>query len=937
MNSIRFILLFLITTLPLSMMGQYEVPHYDIKVKLITAEKTLEVSQTIQYQNVTTKALKTIYLNDWSHAYSSSKSPLAERFAEEYDRRFYLGSKAKRGETSQLKIFINNKEINWFRLKNQIDIIGITLTEDLLIDELLNISLRYKIKMPDARYTGYGKISEKEFYLKNCFIQLAPFIDGEWITNSNLNLEETSTLPADFSLEWDLPEHLTLNSNLTNWKETKINDRKFISQSISKVKEIQFHISEEQYIYFLINGLNIGTDFDKITQDKLDPIQSLIKIESFVRERFGSFPQNKMLLSEFDYKKRSYFGLTSIPSIFYPFSDRFEFEIKALSVYLNHYLTEQFLLDPRESFWLTGGLHSLLLMEYVDYYYPNQKLLGAIPRQPLLKPFLKNYTISESKFNEGFLFFSEYTIRSNIQQAPLTSKSDLIKFNERVSQPASVAQNIRYAYNYYGKEIINTAFKNQIGKIKSKTQLLDALKMEIDIPWFINGFLSSRNSIDLRFKKLTRFSDSISIKVKQNQANLIPYTIAQLRNDSIIQSIQIINPKKTSKIQLKNIGADYLVINPVFKIPEFNQQNNYRKLKGTTLKPIKLTFIKDLEDRKRSQVFFNPKIDFNAYDGLTFGTKLSNKAFQRKPFVYEFNPNYSSRLNNLVGSLSIKYLLYKEDSSFYLTQLGLFGSSFHYNENLRYKIFVPYLTVIKRPDNFRSNEREAYSLSYVSVNRDFGSDKILTPNYNVGNLDYLYSNKEAIQFLKIGLNLEFSDLFGKLNFNTEFRHLFHDGRTVSLRFFGGKFLWNNVKHTSYFDYSLNRSSDYLFRYNYLGRSDNDGIYSQQFILSEGGFKSKFKNPNANDYILATNFGFSVWKWIEVYADLGLTKNRNSKVRSFYDFGIRINLLPDYLEFYFPIQNSESYVLNDADYFSNMRFVLTVDLNNLKQLFSRRWF
>ena len=88
-------------------MGQYKLPQYDIKIKLITAEKILKVTQTIKYRNGTPKALKTLYLNDWSHAYSSSKSPLAQRFAEEYDRRFYLGSKAKRGETSELKIFIN--------------------------------------------------------------------------------------------------------------------------------------------------------------------------------------------------------------------------------------------------------------------------------------------------------------------------------------------------------------------------------------------------------------------------------------------------------------------------------------------------------------------------------------------------------------------------------------------------------------------------------------------------------------------------------------------------------------------------------------------------------------------------------------------------------------------------------------------------------------
>ena len=98
---------------------------------------------------------------------------------------------------------------------------------------------------------------------------------------------------------------------------------------------------------------------------------------------------NEFLLSKglTQYKIVNSLGSTEV----YPFTDQFEFEIKALSVYLNHYLTEQFLLNPRENFWLTGGLHSLLLMEYVEYYYPNQKLLGAISRQPLLKPFLKNY------------------------------------------------------------------------------------------------------------------------------------------------------------------------------------------------------------------------------------------------------------------------------------------------------------------------------------------------------------------------------------------------------------------------------------------------------------------------------------------------------------------------------------------------------------------
>ena len=930
------VIIFLFIALSPFVYGQEATPQYNLKVKLIEVKKTLEVSQTIQFQNNTKTPLQALYFNDWSHAYSSSKSPLAQRFAEEYDRRFYLGSKTKRGETRDLNITIKGKKTDWYRVDNQIDIIKITLDEILEPGDQINISLTYTIVLPDASFTGYGRISEEEYFLKNCFIQLAPHISGNWITNSNLDLEEISTLPSNFSIEWNIPNQLLINSNLTQWKENLDRDRKIITMAISKAKEIQFHISKKEYASYSINGLAISTDLKEVSEKMLDPTLSLLQIEAFVREHFGTFPHSNMLLSQRDYQKRSYFGLSGIPSVFHPFSDRFEFEIKALSVYLNHYLTEAFHVDPRENSWLTDGLHTLLIMEYVDQYYPDQKLLGAIPEQPLLPPFIKNYSLSKASFNYGFLYFNEYVLRNNIQQSSFTTKNKLIKLNERVAIPSHVAHGFRYAYEYHGKEKINNAIRSQIGIVQSKEELLESLENQLNIPWLFEDYLGKRNSIDLKFKAVRRNSDSISVQIIQNYKNPIPYTLAQIKGNRIIQSLQVTSPRKKEDINLKRYDADYLVINPKLKIPEFNHQNNYRKLNGTTLKPFKYTFIKDIEDPKKSQVFFNPKIDFNAYDGVTLGTKLSNKAFQRKPFSYEINPNYSTRLNELVGSFVMSYRLYDEDSSLYLYQLGFSGSSFHYVENLRYKSFTPSFTVVKRPDDFRSNKREVFSFSLTSVNREFGTTPILTPNYTVGNIGYTYSNKEAIRLLKVATNLEISDNFGKFNVDAEFRHLFHDGRTLSLRFFGGKFLWDNTQGTDYFDYSLNRTTDYLFRYNYLGRSDDDGIYSQQFILSEGGFKSRFESPKANDYILATNLGFSIWKWVEAYADFGITKNKNSRARSFYDSGIRINLVPDYFEFYFPIHNSEKYVLNDSNYLSNMRFVLTVDITNLKRLFTRRW-
>ena len=78
-------------------------------------------------------------------------------------------------------------------------------------------------------------------------------------------------------------------------------------------------------------------------------------------------------------------------------------------------------------------------------------------------------------------------------------------------------------------------------------------------------------------------------------------------------------------------------------------------------------------------------------------------------------------------------------------------------------------------------------------------------------------------------------------------------------------------------------------------------------MSEGGFKSKFLNPLANDYIVSSNLGIGLWKWVELYADFGISKNIGSLPKGYYDSGIRLNLLPDFLEIFLPIQSSENQI------------------------------
>mgnify|MGYP000297414994 CR=1 FL=1 len=71
-------------------------------------------------------------------------------------------------------------------------------------------------------------------------------------------------------------------------------------------------------------------------------------------------------------------------------------------------------------------------------------------------------------------------------------------------------------------------------------------------------------------------------------------------------------------------------------------------------------------------------------------------------------------------------------------------------------------------------------------------------------------------------------------------------------------------------------------------------------MSEGGFKSKLETPYANQWITAFNGSCSIWNWVEVYGDLGILKNKFQKEKFVYDSGIRLNLVSDYFELFFPM-------------------------------------
>ena len=116
-----------------------------------------------------------------------------------------------------------------------------------------------------------------------------------------------------------------------------------------------------------------------------------------------------------------------------------------------------------------------------------------------------------------------------------------------------------------------------------------------------------------------------------------------------------------------------------------------------------------------------------------------------------------------------------------------------------------------------------------------------------------------------------------------------------------------------------------------------GLFSQQLIIAEGGFKSKLEPSFSNTWMTTLNISTNIWKWIYAYGDVGLVNNKYQATETFFDSGIRLSLVEDYFELYFPVYSNLGWEIAQPNYEEKIRFIITLDTQTLFGLFSRKWY
>ncbi len=918
-----------------------------INADLDVEKKVLTIKQEITYTNTSKDTLDKILFHDWANSFSKKTTSLGERFSEDFLKRFYYAKDYERGVTIIQNITDNTSEaLHWGRHDGVSDIMWIKPSEPIYPGDSETFLLQYKVKIPSSKFTRYGYDPNGDFRLKYWYINPAVY-DTKWNVYSHKNLDDLYAPLANYEINITFPEAYHIVSDLTQKEIEQLSKVKQESKTVQLTgdnrNQINLYIQKQPSFYsFSSNRIEFISNIDD--NDLLPEMKSVAidRITGFLQDELGPYPFEKILISESDYKNNPVYGLNQLPDILRPFPDGFQYEIKQLKTITENYLEKTLLINPRYDTWIRDAIHIYLMMSYTEKYYPDMKIIGKLSKVIGVRWF----HIADLDFNDQYFLGYKNMARLFLDQPLSTPQDELVKFNKNIANAYKAGVGFKYLEDYFDDDnIIPQSIKDfytkNVLKLTSSKDYKDILTSQSpkNIEWFFEDYVKTNEKLDFKIKSVKKRKDSIEVTIKNNGNSAMPVSLYGLRKKDVVSKTWVTDISGTKKVMIANKDISKLVLDYDQKIPEINRRNNYRNLKWIFNKPLQFRLLQDIEDPRFGQIFFIPEFEFNVYDGFTIASKFYNKTILKRNFEYNVSPAYGLKSKKLLGSSSFSYRHQLADYGLYQMRYGINGSMFSYAPDLLFRRLSSSVNFDFRPRDLRSNERQRLTLRNINVFRERDEiDPVVTPDYNVFNARYQYSDFNLLDFLGYTVDYQLSKNFGKLSTTINYRKIFLNNRQVNLRLFAGTFLFNDTeKDGDFFSFALDRPTDYLFDYNYLGRSEDTGLVSQQIIPAEGGFKSQLDYPFANQWITTFNTNTNIWNWIFAYGDVGLVKNKGISAKFVYNAGVRLSLVADYFELFFPVVSNKGWEISQPNYEEQIRFIITLSPETLIRLFTREWY
>lgn len=952
---------------------QQEV-NYKIKVQLDDQAHMLNGYIEIEYINNAPETLDFLYFHLWPNAFKDQSSAFAKQQRIFGSNKFFFADEEDRGYIDQLNFTINETAVKWDFYDENPDIAKVILNQPLASGEKLTIQTPFRVKIP-ASFSRLGHEGQS-YQITQWYPKPAVYDRDGWHPMPYLDMGEFYSEFGNYEVAITLPENYVVGATgqlqevaeqqflarkvektkefLSNLDSTEINEsNENIPLSSTRPKTISYRAEKiHDFAWFadkrfmvqksavtLASGkvVDTWTMFTKFEADLWKKsINYIDEAVRFMSEQVGEYPWPQATAVQA--------ALSAGGGMEYPMITVID-EVgnaRTLDELILHEVGHNWFYgilanNERTHPWMDEGINTFYEQRYNEEKYGSQNF-----------NFLPDFVYGDSKID--FLELSYlYQARRNQDQAAATTSEELSRINYFLSSYEKPVRALRHLEAYLGRATFDRLMQGYYQEWKFKHPRPEDFRAYLennstkDLSWLFDDYLYASKKLDYQLKGVKN-REEILLDVKNAGSIVAPFPIHALKNGTVVQSQWYEGFEGKKRLTFPQGVYDAFEIDRDRVTMDIYRKNN---LSNKLKRSLALKLLPTVEDDNRSIIHWLPAVMWNNYDKLSVGLLLYNTVVPSKKFQFYAAPFFGFGSSNLTGLANFEYNFFPTKGKSTGLTIGVNARSATFNENtsanydLQYAKITPFLKY-QLPSRFSKNYHHFLQWRTIILNAEsaqFDADGFQGKEWQgntIHELSYQGESRRSLHPYTIKAALEqqsYKDAFDnnqqylKLSIDWQPKLTYSDNKHFNIRAFAGVFLSNSKRNgggifPGAFNMTTQGFYDYRFDGAFLGRSEGNGIWSQQVAIQDGGFKNTigtgFALGRTNDFLVAFNanvdlpFDLPLNLPLKPYFDIGYYNDARPtrgvitlQDQLMWSGGFMLNWMDGLLAIYFPVASSRN--------------------------------
>jgi hypothetical protein len=976
---------------------------YTIQVRLDDVNHFISGYESFVYTNNSPEALTEIYMHLWPNAYKNKQTALAKQLVRQKNFLLYSTLKTDKGFIDSLDFKVNGESIQWNLDSTHIDIGVLHLSTPLQPGQSITVTTPFRVKLPSGNISRLGHIGQS-YQITQWYPKPAVFDQKGWHAMPYLTQGEFYSEFGSYDVKITVPSNYVVGAtgNLQTQSEIEwLNQLAELPAPADSIYASSFPPTSSEWKTLQYKQKNVH-DFGWFA-DKRWIVRKGEVVTPYTKTKVTTWamftPQNQKLwnnATQYIADATYYYSLwngdypyTVVTAVDGTISAGGGMEYPNVTVIGNassadeletvimHEVGHNWFYgilgsNERDNAWMDEGINSFNEDRYNMVKHPDSKgamgisINGNNGLSKILDLDSVNYwTVSQLTY----LFTANYGI-----DQPLSCHSnDFLSLNYGANVYKKTAVIFYYLQQYLGVELFDKCMQRYFSEWKFKhPQPKDFQKIfeetsGQDLSWFFDSYINSNGKPDFRIEsaKLEKDKDGVyRVKVRNTGSTDGPCSVTMTDTNGKTATLwsPVLKPGKSGFVQFTTTtGVKQFELNANKVIPEISNKNNLL-VKGKLLgkvEPLKIKPFTSFPNGKTTQIYVAPTASWNMYNHAAIGAVIHNQHVLNRRWQWSINPMYSIAQKDVVGiakaSLRLgKFQMGAETRSFYFVNQNLNDGILNGKYLGKYWMTRPFVKWTSKgrpalyPQQFIEEIEVATTLLQRSIETNALNQNALTYpsfsqfvhfNYHIGRkfnlvhrLDYHFNYTKDITDGSRTASQRSTTVGYSFFYNLQ------DSRSIDFTFFSG------ANHrgvlTPWKPGGMTGDADFAFNQLYMGRSETDGIWSQQ-IQNGHGLLATPAAQNFNFRLISARlecsipyslplkvYGASAWGINKVSAANVLSSFYNgwdsdakNATTFMWSAGVHYTVAQNLMDIYIPVISSQNIL--DAQKANNIKWLQSI--------------